>query len=306
MNEMSDQQGVANAAPISAPPGAAEAEERNLAALLSDIAALEALAEHWPDEQRNAANARVKAVEQLNAEGFRRLIRQLKGHPALGPALREAATDELVYAVLRRHGILKPSLFERVEAALETIRPMLDNHGGDVELVSVEPPACEVRFLGACDGCPASQLTFYAGVKKAIQDHVPEIEEIRQVRGLGGGGDAGTVHFTSPFASYKSDSWSFVAKLGDLAEDETKVLDAGGHSLLVTRFADRVTIFENACAHMGMAMDGGDIADGRITCPYHGFEYSLESGECLTAPEVQLQPHGVRVVGDRIEVQLTS
>ena len=40
--------------------------------------------------------------------------------------------------------------------------------------------------------------------------------------------------------------------------------------------------------------------------PIAAIEYSLESGECLTAPEVQLQPHGVRVVGDRIEVQLTS
>ena len=56
---------------------------------------------------------------------------------------------------------------------------------------------------------------------------------------------------------------------------------------------------------MGMAMDGGDIDDAIITCPYHGFQYSLESGECLTAPEVQLQPHGVRVKDGQIEVRLT-
>jgi nitrite reductase/ring-hydroxylating ferredoxin subunit len=56
---------------------------------------------------------------------------------------------------------------------------------------------------------------------------------------------------------------------------------------------------------MGLSLDQGEIAGGLITCPHHGFQYALDSGECLTAPEVQLQPHAVRVVGDRIEVRRT-
>lgn len=279
-------------------------DRRDLDSLLSDIEALEALAEDWPEQQANAAAARVRAVDALNAEAFRRMIRALKSEPAAAAALRDAASDQLVYAVLRRHGILKPSLHERVEAALETIRPMLAGHGGNVELVAIEPPAVEVRFLGACDGCPASALTFYGGVKKAIQEHVPEIEEIRQARGLGGG-DAETVHFTSPFAAYQNDRWSYATSLPELPDGETRIVTIEQHSVLLSRFGDRVTCFENACAHMGMAMDGGEIAEGLITCPYHGFQYSLESGECLTAPEVQLQPHGVRVIGNRVEVRLT-
>lgn len=282
----------------------AQAQERDLAALLKDISALEALAENWPEEQRIAAAARAHAIDALNAEAFRRLIRSLKATPALGPALREAAADELVYAVLRRHGILKPSLFERVDAALETIRPTLAGHGGDVELVSVDPPEAEVRFLGACDGCPASMLTFYAGVKKAVLDNVPEIAEVKQAKGLGGG-SAESVHFTSPFAAKETEGWQLAARLAELPDKATITVDLESHSLLLSRFGDKVTCFENACAHMGMAMDGGEIEDGVITCPYHGFQYALESGECLTAPEVQLQPHAVRVIGDCIEVLLT-
>ena len=185
--------------------------ERDLASMLSHIASLEALAADWPEAQQNVATARVRAIEDLNAEAFKRLIRILRGYSALAPLLKEAAMDEVVYAVLRRHGILKPSLFERLEAALETIRPMLASHGGGVELVSVEPPSCAVRLLGACEGCPASQLTFYSGVKKAIQDHVPQIDEVRQVKGLGSGGggdrrpggDTHVVHLISPFADAK-------------------------------------------------------------------------------------------------------
>ncbi len=228
----------------------------------------------------------------------------LKQTPGFGAALREAAADEVVYTVLRRHGILKPSLFERVQGALNDIRPMLASHGGDVELVSVNPPVAEVRFLGACDGGPAYR-TFAAGVKQAIQANVPEIEEIRQIKGLGGGA-AGAAHFTSPFADDRTEGWVFAAKLRDIADGRTKAVEVAGHSILLSRFAGAVTCFENACAHMGLPLDGGTFEDGLVTCPHHGFQYALESGECLTAPEVQLQPHGVRVVGDRIEVRLTS
>ena len=101
-----------------------------------------------------------------------------------GAALREAATDEVVYAVLRHHGILKPSIAERVEAALESVRPVLAGHGGDVELVRVDPPAASIRFIGACESCPASALTIDAAVKTAVRAACPEITEIVQVRGM--------------------------------------------------------------------------------------------------------------------------
>ncbi|MBV1703914.1 MAG: NifU family protein [Hyphomicrobiales bacterium] len=281
----------------------------DLDALLKPLRALEALAETWPEEQRNGAMARVAALDALHAEALRRLVRALKSAPGAARAMREAASDEVVYAVLRRHGVLKPNLFERVEAALDAVRPTLASHGGDVELVSVAPPAVEVRFLGACDGCPASALTFYAGVKKAIAEAVPEITEIKQARGLGGAKGAGAnggAHFVSPFAAGKARDWRRASSLTDLPDGETRVVAFEGRSVLLSRFGEEVTCFENACAHMGMAMDGGEIADGFITCPYHGFKYALQSGECLTAPEVQLRPHAVRVDGDRVDVALSD
>ena len=131
-----------------------------LDAMTADIMALEDLAADWTEPQRQASQAHARAVDALNAEAFRRLIRRLEPVPGMSAALRAAVSDEVVYAVLRRHGILKPSLHERVEAALATVRPMLASHGGSVELVAVNIPAAEVRLLGACDGCPASALTF--------------------------------------------------------------------------------------------------------------------------------------------------
>ncbi len=282
---------------------ASPADSPGLDRLLGDLRALEGLAASWDDSARMGAKAQAEAIDALNAEAFRRLIRALKDRPGFGLALAEAAQDEVVYAVLRRHGILKPSLFERVEAALETVRPMLASHGGNAEVAAVEGNRADIRFLGACDGCPASQLTFYAGVKKAIQDQVPEITEVRQAKGFGGGG-ADTVHFTSPFANLPGGPWLAALALSELPDGETRFLELDGNSIIVSRHGDQVTCFKNACAHMGLEMTDGEIANGILTCPYHGFRYALESGECLTAPEVQLQPHTVRVIGNRIEVRI--
>lgn len=278
-------------------------EDRNLPALLSDISALEELAKDWPDAHKNAAHARGEAIDALNATAFRRLIKSLQEVPGFGAAMKSAASDDVVYTVLRRHGILKPTLYERVEDALESIRPMLASHGGDVELVKVELPKVVVRFLGACDGCPASALTFYSGVKTAIQTHVPEATEIQQVKGMGGGEG---VQFVSPFASFQKDGWTETINLKELPDGTTQTLDIDGESVLLSRFGDKITCFNNSCAHMGYRLDDGVIDEGLITCPFHGFKYSLESGECLTAPEVQLQPHGVRVTRNIIEVRLTK
>lgn len=278
----------------------------DFAQLTGDIARLEMIFDGWDDTARGAAKAYGLAIEALNREALRRLIQVLKTDPAALAAMKSAVTDDVVYAVLRRHNIVKPSLTERVEAALESIRPMLASHSGDVELVSVNPPAIEVRFTGSCDGCPASQLTFHAGVKKAVEDACPEITEILQVKGMAhtNGNGSEPVHFVSPFALHAGGQWTYASKLQDIPEGGIKALVLDGESLMLSRRGSIVTCFQNACAHLGMELDGGEVAGGIITCPYHGFRYDLASGECLTAPAVQLQPHAVRVVGHRVEVRL--
>jgi Fe-S cluster biogenesis protein NfuA len=67
---------------------------------------------------------------------------------------------------------------EKVEAALNKIRPMLQADGGDVELVDVTDGVVKVRLTGACGGCPMSQMTLKMGVEKAIRAEVPEVTEV--------------------------------------------------------------------------------------------------------------------------------
>lgn len=155
-----------------------------LEALLSELVRLESEFESWDEPARATVAQYRSAIDTLTAEALRRLIRILKDDPASLAALKKAAADEVVYAVLRHHGLVKPSLSERVEAALDGVRPALAAHSGNVELVRLDPPRLEVRFTGACDSCPASALTFRELVQTAVQSACPEITDVIQARGL--------------------------------------------------------------------------------------------------------------------------
>jgi nitrite reductase/ring-hydroxylating ferredoxin subunit/Fe-S cluster biogenesis protein NfuA len=277
----------------------------DLAEFLSDVEGLESIFATWDETQRNAVQAYRQAIEQLHGEALTRLVRQLKTDPAALAAMKRALSDEIVYAVLRRHEIIKASLAERIELALAGVRPMLTSHGGDVELLKIAPPQIEVRFLGACDGCPASALTFHEGVKKAVENACPEITDVIQVKGSGHGYD-GSVNFVSPFAINSGDGWLDAGLITEIPDGGVRTLELGGQKILLSRQGKTVTCFQNACAHLGFPIHDGEVEHGIITCPYHGFRYDLGSGECLTAPEVQLQSHAVRVIGSRVEVRLAT
>ena len=276
----------------------------SLSDLLGDLARLETIFAGWEETPRLAVTAYGKAIEALHGEALRRIIAALKADPAAHQAVKAAASDEVVYAVLRRHNLIKPAIAERVEKALTSIRPMLASHGGDVELISISPPTIEVRFTGSCDRCPASALTFHAGVKKAVEEACPEITEIRQVKGSGNGAAADRLHFVSPFAGNGDGEWRAAGALAEIPDGGVRTLTLCGEKLILHRRDTVVSCLENACAHLGLPLDDGKVEDGIITCPYHGFRYDLASGECLTAPEVQLQVHPVRVIGERVEVKL--
>jgi len=70
---------------------------------------------------------------------------------------------------------------EKIEKALQTIRPALQADGGDVELVDVVDGIVKVRLKGACGGCPMSQMTLTRGVEQTIKRAVPEVIRVEAV-----------------------------------------------------------------------------------------------------------------------------
>lgn len=68
---------------------------------------------------------------------------------------------------------------EKVKNIIDAIRPNLQSHGGDIELVGVdEDNAVRVRLQGACSGCPGAQMTLKMGVERLLREKIPEVKEV--------------------------------------------------------------------------------------------------------------------------------
>lgn len=77
------------------------------------------------------------------------------------------------------------SLLERIESALEDVRPHLETDGGDVEVVEVtDDMVVKVKWLGNCENCFMSIMTMKAGIEQAIKNKVPEIKSVEAINGI--------------------------------------------------------------------------------------------------------------------------
>jgi Fe-S cluster biogenesis protein NfuA len=103
------------------------------------------------------------------------------------PASREApiqyhSVSKMISAVVSSTGEKEASMKERVQAAIDRIRPMLQRDGGDVELVDVQEGVVTVRLRGACAGCPMSQMTIKNGIEKFLKQEIPEIVAVQAAK----------------------------------------------------------------------------------------------------------------------------
>ena len=71
---------------------------------------------------------------------------------------------------------------ENVENALQKVRPSLQADGGDVKLIDVDKDGLvKVKLMGACGGCPMSQMTLKMGIEKILKQNVPEVTSVESV-----------------------------------------------------------------------------------------------------------------------------
>lgn len=76
----------------------------------------------------------------------------------------------------------KIELMEKVQDALNNIRPFLNSDGGDIELIDItDDMVAQVRLLGNCDGCKMSVSTMKAGVESTVKNFVPEIKSVEAI-----------------------------------------------------------------------------------------------------------------------------
>lgn len=266
----------------------------NLNELIADIQRFEAIISDWDESQRCVAVGLKSAVEALHKAALTNLIKSLKKDNLA--ALSNAVNDDIVYAVLLYHNLVKLPLSERIKTALAEIRPSLQSHNGDVELVAIKPPdTVEVKLIGSCSNCASSTLTLTQLVEQIIKKHCSEITKIVAVNN----------NPNSTIATVTTNSyWVRVTNVNELPENQILGVRIENHNLILYKQDNKVHCYGNACSHLGFPLDKGKVKNGIITCASHQFEYDLNTGKCLTVPDISLQSYQVQVKGDKVYIQV--
>lgn len=264
-------------------------------ALVEEVQRLTAELERIGDPMaRDCADRLATAIVQLYGEGLERIVAVLGEE---GLSAREASErlvdDGVVASLLLIHGLYPVSLEERVAGALDAVRPYLESHGGDIELLGIEEGIARLRLRGSCDGCAASAATLEAAVERALQEAAPDLLGI-DVEGA----------VAPPPARPPAGSPDWIA-LDGAAQIPRGTLSAVSSGLVVANVAGTLLAYRNACAGCGENLDGGELVGGTLACAACGRSFDLpRAGRSADDAGLQLDPVPLLRSGGTVKVAL--
>ncbi len=256
---------------------------------------LEAIAE--PRAQA-AANELVAAVIELYGDGLERIFAAV-GESSDGELGKRLAEDGVVASLMLIHGLYPVALEQRVVEALDSVRPYMESHGGNVELLGVEDGVARIRLEGSCDGCPASSSTLELAIKSALEEAAPDLEGLVV---------EGAVQVPAPAASGPGalelpvvqvasgvesgpPAWFDLNGLGEVTEGELATAEVHGIPLVVARVEGNLLAFRDSCAACGDSLAGATLVEGALTCAGCQRSFFLpRAGRSLDDERLLLEP----------------
>ena len=249
-------------------------------------------------------NARQKAAEivqillELYGEGMARMMETVAEGEERERTFQAFADDELVSHLLLLHGLHPLDVETRVVKALEEVRPYLQSHGGNVELLGVEGGVARLRMQGSCDGCPSSAMTLKLAIEEAIQKAAPDLEGI-EAEGVAETKPAPTI-VAGPTLRRKEKkqqpeengtSWAVIGGLPQLSGGGLLVKEISGGPVLFVKLEDDLYAYRNLCPGCGGSLEGSSLKGAELGCPGCERSYDVRrAGRCLDAPQLHLEP----------------
>lgn len=249
---------------------------------------------------RQVANELKDATDAVHRAALVHIVRALRADPRGKELLFDLVDDPSVRMALLLHGIIRPDPMTQARAALDSVRPQLQSHGGDVELVRIEEGTVFVRLSGACNGCSMSAVTMRNGVEQALKDAVPGVTGVEVLPNEPG---PAFIPLGAVTTKPAETGWVDSGALDGFALGAVTPVDGG--AAVVVNVGGQLQAYVNACAHMGLPLDDAEVddRDGSLTCQWHGFCFDALTGECRTLPNAQLDPLPLRVEDGHVWVR---
>jgi len=159
---------------------------------------------------------------------------------------------------------------------LDSVRPYLGSHGGDVSLLGVDDGVVRLQFQGSCKSCPSSAVTLELAVEDAVRAAAPEIASIEVVAA-----EKETATTVIPAESLmrrvhtNGHQWQPVPELAGLADGEVGGFRVAGATVVACRVGDDVFAYLDRCASCLSALAGAGLCGAVLQCPACGAGFDV-------------------------------
>jgi len=267
-----------------------------------------------PDAQATVHEL-LQTLLELHGAGLERMLDITYGADQAGQVLIDGlAADPLVSKLLILHNLHPLGLAERVQQALEEVRPYMHSHGGDVELLGVSPEgAVHLRLNGSCHGCQSSNVTLKYAVEEAIYAHAPDVTGL-QVDGVVGESAPAAAGFIPleavlpvPNDGSAGAAWVEVDGLSSLGAGAVRTMNVNGQTVLFGRVGQALYAYQQQCPQCGELLGQAQLNGSDLTCRNCGQTYDLgKAGRSAARPELYLQPYPLLVEDDQVRLAVPN
>jgi Fe-S cluster biogenesis protein NfuA len=282
--------------------------------LLDRVQQLSAQVDELRDPRaRELAQDLVGAVIAMYGDGLRRIMETITAAGESAPTHRtildELTQDGAVASLLLIHDLYPVGLEDRVLEALDTVRPYMESHGGNVELLGIDDGVARLALQGSCHGCAASQATLELAIKQALEEHAPDLAGL-EVAGVAetepafpvpaGAFELPMVHSDQngavselPMAgAAPPPRWTALGAAAAVAPGQLDVLHLDGTALAVANVGGSLLAYRDACAACGASLAGAELSDdGMLRCTDCGADFDLRrAGRAAGGEPLQLEP----------------
>jgi Fe-S cluster biogenesis protein NfuA/nitrite reductase/ring-hydroxylating ferredoxin subunit len=263
---------------------------------------------------RRTAEELLGAVMDLYGEGLSRITTILDDEDGgVDEVKQRMADDGIVASLMLIHDLYPVSIEDRVAEALDSVRPYMESHGGNVELISLEDGVASIRLAGSCDGCAASSSTLELAIKTALDEHAPDLTSIH-VEGLeqdllnpitvsgaalpmadmpdntpaapGNGAPVDASGLTAGPAWHGLDG-----AVDGLLEGVMVGVEVDNNKLIVARVEGSLLAYMDSCPDCSSELSGGELSEGVLACPSCSRSYFLpRAGRSMDDERLQLGP----------------
>ena len=268
-----------NGSSHSAPVDDLVREGRRIQELVEKIGAL-------PDPAaRDMLQETLETVLSFYGHGLQRILDLLKVQDAQeNQALTALLADPGVSGLLLIHGLHPVPLADRLQAALDKVRPYMESHGGNVELVSLEDDHATLRLRGHCETCPSSTVTLELAVRAAIEEACPDLAGF-EVEGLADKSAKGFQHVPAA-----APEWTRIEAATSIAEGGFIHVATDVEPLFVCKSGGQLYAYRDQCPACNLPLHLGEMNGGLIVCSLgHRFDVR-RAGESPDDSALHLDP----------------